>query len=165
MSNPCTFTAGDMVVYPTHGVGQITALEMQSISGYELSVFVISFQKDRMTLRLPVNKAQRAGLRRLSSQTEMSAALAKLRGKTRARRTMWSRRAAEYEQKINSGDPGSIAEVVRELYRATGQAEQSYSERQIYQSALDRLAREFAAVESIDEETAARRLEEMLQAA
>jgi CarD family transcriptional regulator len=126
---------------------------------------VISFEKDRMTLRLPIGKARSAGLRRLSTPAEMKAALAKLRGKTRAKRTMWSRRAQEYEAKINSGDPASIAEVVRDLYRNAGQADQSYSERQIFQAAMDRLVREFAAVEKIDEATATKKLEELLQAA
>ena len=159
------FLTGDFVVYPSHGVGKITSLENQQIAGYDLKVFVISFEKDRMTLRLPVGKARSAGLRKLSSPTEMKAALAKLRGKTRAKRTMWSRRAQEYEAKINSGDPASIAEVVRDLYRNAGQADQSYSERQIFQAAMDRLVREFAAVEKIDEATATRKLEELLQAA
>jgi CarD family transcriptional regulator len=159
------FATGDYVVYPSHGVGRILALETQQIAGYDLKVFVISFEKDRMTLRLPVGKARAAGLRKLSTPTEMKAALTRLKGRTRARRTMWSRRAQEYEAKINSGDPASIAEVVRDLYRNTGQADQSYSERQIYQAALDRLAREFAVVEQIDEETATRKLEALLQAA
>jgi CarD family transcriptional regulator len=159
------FSTGDYVVYPSHGVGRILALETQQIAGYDLKVFVISFEKDRMTLRLPIGKARAAGLRKLSTPTEMKAALTRLKGRTRARRTMWSRRAQEYEAKINSGDPASIAEVVRDLYRNTGQADQSYSERQIYQAALDRLAREFAVVEQIDEETATRKLEALLQAA
>jgi CarD family transcriptional regulator len=159
------FSTGDYVVYPSHGVGRILAMETQQIAGYDLKVFVISFEKDRMTLRLPIGKARAAGLRKLSTPTEMKAALTRLKGRTRARRTMWSRRAQEYEAKINSGDPASIAEVVRDLYRNTGQADQSYSERQIYQAALDRLAREFAVVEQIDEETATRKLEALLQAA
>src|SRR5277367_1707769 len=159
------FSEGDLVVYPTHGVGKITAIEEQEIAGYTLNVFVVLFDKDRMTLRVPLAKAKVSGLRRLSSQKEMDAALTKLRGRSRAKRTMWSRRAQEYEAKINSGDPGSIAEVVRDLYRNTGQPEQSYSERQIYQAALDRLVREFAAVEKIDEDTAIRRVEQMLSAA
>jgi CarD family transcriptional regulator len=159
------FLTGDFVVYPSHGVGKITSLETQQIAGYDLKVFVISFEKDRMTLRLPIGKARSAGLRRLSTPSEMKAALAKLRGRTRAKRTMWSRRAQEYEAKINSGDPASIAEVVRDLYRNAGQADQSYSERQIFQAAMDRLVREFAAVEKIDEATATRKLEELLQAA
>ena len=118
-----------------------------------------------MTLRVPVAKAKHSGLRRLSTRKEMESALSKLKGRSRAKRTMWSRRAQEYEAKINSGDPASIAEVVRDLYRNAGQPEQSYSERQIYQAALDRLVREFAAVEKIDENTAVRRVEQMLSAA
>src|SRR5919199_693928 len=159
------FAAGDLVVYPSHGVGKITAIETQEIAGHTLSVFVVSFDKDRMTLRVPLGKAKVSGLRKLSSRKEMDGALTKLKGRSRAKRTMWSRRAQEYEAKINSGDPGSIAEVVRDLYRNVGQPEQSYSERQIYQAALDRLVREFAAVEKIDEPTATKRLEQILNAA
>src|SRR5262250_1065707 len=159
------FAKGDLVVYPTHGVGKITAIEEQEIAGHTLNVFVVHFDKDRMTLRVPLAKAKVSGLRRLSSRKEMDAALAKLRRRSRAKRTMWSRRAQEYEAKINSGDPASIAEVVRDLYRNVGQPEQSYSERQIYQAALDRLVREFAAVEKIDETTAVQRVEQMLNAA
>lgn len=159
------FGAGDLVVYPTHGVGKILAVENQEIAGYTLNVFVVHFDKDRMTLRVPVAKAKNSGLRRLSTRKEMETALTKLKGRSRAKRTMWSRRAQEYEAKINSGDPASIAEVVRDLFRNAGQPEQSYSERQIYQAALDRLVREFAAVEKIDEGTAVRRVEQMLSAA
>ena len=159
------FSSGDFVVYPAHGVGKINAVEMQEIAGQTLNVFVIHFEKDRMTLRVPVGKAKGSGLRRLSTRKEMDAALTKLKGRSKARRTMWSRRAQEYEAKINSGDPASIAEVVRDLYRNVGQPEQSYSERQIYQAALDRLVREFAAVEKIDENTAVQRVEQMLNAA
>src|ERR1700758_3515870 len=158
------FDTGDLVVYPTHGVGKIVAIETQEISGYTLSVFVVHFDKDRMTLRVPLAKAQESRVRRLSSRKERDAALAKLRGRSRAKRTMCSRRAQEYQAKIASGDPGSIAEVVRDLYRNTGQPEQSYSERQIYQAALDRLVREFAAVERIDESTATQRVEQLLTA-
>ena len=165
MSEKLGFGTGDFVVCPTHGVGKINAVEMQEIAGHTLNVFVIHFEKDRMTLRVPVGKAKGSGLRRLSTRKEMDAALAKLKGRSKARRTMWSRRAQEYEAKINSGDPASIAEVVRDLYRNVGQPEQSYSERQIYQAALDRLVREFAAVEKIDETTAVQRVEQMLNAA
>ncbi len=158
------FSEGDLVVYPTHGVGKITAIEEQEIAGHTLNVFVVLFDKDRMTLRVPLAKAKNSGLRKLSSRKEMDAALAKLRGRSRAKRTMWSRRAQEYQAKIASGDPASIAEVVRDLFRNVGQPEQSYSERQIYQAALDRLVREFAAVERIDETTAVQRVEQMLTA-
>src|SRR5256885_15757773 len=139
------FGTGEFVVYPTHGVGKIVGIETQEIVGHTLNVFVVHLDKDRMTLRVPLAKAKVSGLRRLSSRKEMDAALAKLRGRSRAKRTMWSRRAQEYQAKIASGDPGSIAEVVRDLFRNAGQPEQSYSERQIYQAALDRLGRQFAA--------------------
>ena len=164
MAEKAPFAAGDLVVYPTHGVGKITAIETQEIAGYTLSVFVVTFDKDRMTLRVPLAKAKVSGLRRLSSHKEMDAAVAKLRGRSRAKRTMWSRRAQEYQAKIASGDPASIAEVVRDLFRNSTQPEQSYSVRQIYQAALDRFVREYAAVERIDEMTATQRVEEMLSA-
>jgi len=162
--NKMPFSEGELVVYPTHGVGKITAIEEQEIAGHTLNVFVVTFDKDRMTLRVPLAKAKNSGLRRLSSRNEMDAALAKLRGRSRAKRTMWSRRAQEYQAKIASGDPASIAEVVRDLFRNVGQPEQSYSERQIYQAALDRLVREFAAVDGIDEITATQRVEQLLSA-
>ncbi len=160
-----TFSEGDFVVYPTHGVGRVVAIETQQIAGISLPLIVITFDKDRMTLRVPVAKAHNSGLRKLSSRKVMDTALATLKGRSRVKRTMWSRRAQEYEAKINSGDPVSIAEVVRDLHRGSDQPDQSYSERQIYQAALDRLARELAAVERIDEQVATQRLEEMLKAA
>jgi len=159
------YAEGDYVVYPTHGVGRVIGIEQQVISGHKLRLIAIKFEKDRMTLRVPVAKAQESGLRKLSTRKVMDSALAALKGKVRIKRTMWSRRAQEYEAKINSGDPVSIAEVVRDLHRGSDQPDQSYSERQMYQAALDRLAREFAAVEKIDEATAAERLEELLKAA
>ncbi len=165
METSCGFGAGDYVVYPTHGVGRVTGVETQEISGDTLDLIVIKFDKDRMTLCVPVNKARRSGLRKLSTKKVMESALATLRGRSRVKRTMWSRRAQEYEAKINSGDPVSIAEVVRDLHRGADQPDQSYSERQMYQAALDRLARELAAVEKIDETAAAHKLEELLTAA
>jgi len=159
------FASGDHVVYPTHGVGRITAIESQEISGHKLRLLVIQFDKDRMTLRVPVSKAKPSGLRRLCTRKEMQSALGTLKGRSRIKRTMWSRRAQEYEAKINSGDPRSIAEVVRDLYRNAGQPDQSFSERQMYQAALERLSREFAAVERIPEDVATQRLEAMLKAA
>ncbi len=165
MTKKMEFKTGDFVVYPTHGVGKILGTETQEIAGTELDLLVINFEHDRMTLRIPVAKAQNSGLRRLSSRKQMDVALTKLKGRARVRRTMWSRRAQEYEAKINSGDPVSIAEVVRDLRRNSSQADQSYSERQMYQAALDRLAREFAAIEKIDEETAATRLEKIMNIA
>ncbi|GAB5469902.1 MAG: hypothetical protein Kilf2KO_29320 [Rhodospirillales bacterium] len=158
------YSTGDYVVYPTHGVGRVTGIEKQDISGISLKLISIKFEKDRMTLRVPVEKAHNSGLRKLSTRKVLDDALQTLRGKSRVRRTMWSRRAQEYEAKINSGDPVSIAEVVRDLYRGSDQPEQSYSERQMYQAAMDRLAREFAAVEATDEASAAQKLEEFLSA-
>ena len=159
------FKTGHWVVYPTHGVGKVMGVEDQEIAGIKLTLVVINFEKDRMTLRVPTDKAKESGLRKLSSRDEMKGALKALKGRTRIRRTMWSRRAQEYEAKINSGDPVSIAEVVRDLHRKEDQPDQSYSERQIYQAALDRLARELAAVEEIDEESATEKLENLLKAA
>jgi len=165
MLNTSGFKPGEMVVYPTHGVGRIEAIESQMIAGHELRVLVVHFEKDRMTLRVPINKVDTSGLRPLSSRDRMDAALKTLTGRARAKRTMWSRRAQEYEAKINSGDPVSIAEVVRDLHRSSNQPDQSYSERQIYQAALDRLVRELAAVEDIDEPAAITKLEQVLEAA
>jgi len=164
MTKANEFGAGDYVVYPTHGVGRVQGVEKQVISGQTLQLIVIKFEKDRMTLRVPVAKAQNSGLRKLSSRKMMDTALATLKGRSRVKRTMWSRRAQEYEAKINSGDPVSIAEVVRDLHRNSDQPDQSYSERQMYQAAFDRLARELAAVEEIDQEQATIKLEKMLLA-
>ncbi len=165
MSNKLEFEAGDFVVYPAHGVGRVEGIETHSIAGMEVQLYAITFEKERMTLKVPVPKAKNAGLRRLSSKDRIKTALETLEGRSRIRRTMWSRRAQEYEAKINSGDPVAIAEVVRDLYRGTDQSDQSYSERQIYQSALERLARELAAVEKIDELKATERLEQVLKKA
>ena len=156
------FSSGDFVVYPTHGVGKILGVEEHTIAGDTLELFVIDFEQDRMKLRVPVEKAKLSGLRRLSSRDRLKTAMNILKGEPRVKRTMWSRRAQEYEAKINSGDPVSIAEVVRDLFRNSDQHEQSYSERQIYQSALDRLAREFAAVDKVSEEKAVQKLESVL---
>ena len=152
MSQKSAYTKGDFVVYPTHGVGKVLGVEDQEIAGQKIELIIIEFDKDRMTLRVPVAKADMSGLRKLSSPDMMKAALKTLKGKSRVRRTMWSRRAQEYEAKINSGDPVAIAEVVRDLFRNANQPDQSYSERQLYQAALDRLAREFAAVDELGEE-------------
>ena len=160
-----SFDAGDIVVYPTHGVGHVKGIEIQDLGDIQVEVIVIQFDSERMTLRVPTAKASKSGLRPLSSKKVMDSALTTLRGRAKVRRTMWSRRAQEYEAKINSGDPVSIAEVVRDLHRGEEQPEQSFSERQIYQSALARLTREFAAIEQIDEESATERLETVLRAA
>ena len=153
------------MVYPAHGVGKVLAVEEQTISGYDLEMLVIEFEKEKMLLRIPTAKVQTAGLRTLSTKKEMQNALRTLKGKVRIKRTMWSRRAQEYEAKINSGDPNLIAEVVRDLHRNADQPDQSYSERQIYQAALERLSRELAVVEKIDEDKAVKRVELVLQAA
>lgn len=157
------FKAGEFIVYPAHGVGQITGIEEQEIAGYKLELFVISFEKDKMTLRVPVPKIVTVGMRKLSEDTVVKKALETIKGRARVKRTMWSRRAQEYEAKINSGDLVAIAEVVRDLYRADTQPEQSYSERQLYEAALDRMAREVAAVEHISETEAVRQIETNLQ--
>ncbi|MEE9250524.1 MAG: CarD family transcriptional regulator [Alphaproteobacteria bacterium] len=163
MAKKAGFSIGDFVVYPTHGVGKIVGVEEQEIAGCELRLFVIRFDAERMTLRVPVEKVKPAGLRKLCSRQEMEFALGILRGRSRVNRAMWSRRAQEYAAKINSGDPISIAEVVRDLHRSADQPDQSYSERQIYETALNRLVRELAAVEKIDHEAATQRLEELLR--
>jgi CarD family transcriptional regulator len=148
------FSVGDHVVYPAHGVGTIVAIETQEVAGYALEVYVITFDHEKMTLRVPTKKAVGSGLRPLAEGNVVSQALTTLKGRARIKRTMWSRRAQEYEAKIDSGDLVSIAEVVRDLHRAGGQPEQSYSERQLYESALDRMAREVAAIERIDRDAA-----------
>ena len=165
MTEELAFVPGDYAVYPTHGVGRVTGIESQRFSDTEIEVFVIRFEKEKMILRVPVAKATQAGMRRLATREEMEIALTTLGGRARVKRTMWSRRAQEYEAKINSGDPVSIAEVVRDLHRNTDQPDRSYSERQLYEAALERLAREFAAVEKIEPDVATQRLEERLAAA
>jgi len=165
MAKDPTFSSGDFVVYPTHGVGKIIGVEEQTIGGDTLELFIIDFEQDRMKLRVPVEKAKISGLRRLSSRDRLKTAMSTLKSAPRVKRTMWSRRAQEYEAKINSGDPIFIAEVVRDLHRKAGQPDQSFSERQIFESARDRLAQELAAVERTDLEVATEKLEELLQAA
>ena len=156
------FKANDHVVYPTHGVGKVSGIEEKEVAGSRMELFIIDFEKDKMTLRVPTLKAKAVGMRKLSSPEVVGNALNTLRGRARIKRTMWSRRAQEYEAKIDSGDLVSIAEVVRDLHRAGGQPEQSYSERQLYEKALARMAREVAAVERTDEQTAVKRVEGML---
>ena len=156
------FKTGEFVVYPSHGVGQITAIEEQEVAGFKLELFVVSFAKDKMTLRVPTAKAASVGLRKLADSEAVTKALTTLTGRARVKRTMWSRRAQEYEAKINSGDLVAIAEVVRDLYRSEAQPEQSYSERQLYESALDRMSREIAAVAQISETEAVLRIEAQL---
>jgi CarD family transcriptional regulator len=158
-----TFHEGDHVVYPTHGVGKVERIVTEEIAGHRLELIHITFEENRMTLRVPVAKARTAGLRKLASRKLFDEALAVLKGKARIKRTMWSRRAQEYEAKINSGDPLAIAEVVRDLHRNAGQPDQSFSERQIYEGAMDRLAAELAALDGTDKTTAAQKLVDFLK--
>ena len=156
------FRSDEYVVYPAHGVGQIISIEEQEIAGINLELFVVAFEKDKMTLRVPTHKAAEIGLRSLSSPEVVSRAMSTLKGKAKVKRAMWSRRAQEYEQKINSGDLIAIAEVVRDLHRNDDQREQSYSERQLYEAALERLTREVAAVADGDEAAAAKKVDAVL---
>src|ERR1700676_1466037 len=156
------FKTHEFVVYPAHGVGQILAIEEQEIAGAKLELFVINFMKDKMTLRVPTAKVANVGMRKLSEPALVKRALETLKGRARVKRTMWSRRAQEYEAKINSGDIVAIAEVVRDLYRSESQPEQSYSERQLYEAALDRLSREIAVVQHVTETEAVKEVESQL---
>lgn len=153
------FKTGEFIVYPAHGVGQIVNIESQEVAGHSLELFVIDFQKDKMRLKVPVAKATSSGMRKLSEEDYVERALKIVQGKARVKRTMWSRRAQEYDAKINSGDLILISEVVRDLYRADNQPEQSYSERQLFEAALDRMAREIAAVNGLSETEAVRLIE------
>jgi CarD family transcriptional regulator len=157
------FKEGDHVVYPTHGVGKVERIAVEEIAGHKLDLIHITFEENRMTLRVPVAKARSAGLRKLATRDDFDEAMAILKGRARIKRTMWSRRAQEYEAKINSGDPLAIAEVVRDLHRNAGQPDQSFSERQIYEAALDRLAAELAALDQTDKTTAAAKLDSFLK--
>lgn len=157
------FSVGDHVVYPAHGVGQVQGIETQEVAGLKLEVYVITFDHEKMTLRVPTAKAKTAGLRSLAETGVVSKALTTLKGRARVKRTMWSRRAQEYEAKINSGDLIAISEVVRDLFRADDQPEQSYSERQIFEAAASRLARELAAMEEVDEPTALEKILDILR--
>ncbi|MGB3737852.1 MAG: CarD family transcriptional regulator [Pontixanthobacter sp.] len=148
------FDVGDYVVYPKHGVGRVTEIQNEEIAGMQLELYVLRFEKERMTLRVPTNKVEAIGMRKLSSDKTLKEAMQTLKGKPKVKRTMWSRRAQEYEAKINSGDLVSIAEVTRDLFRPDDQPEQSYSERQIFEAASSRLARELAAMDKTDEPTA-----------
>lgn len=159
-----SFAVGDYVVYPKHGLGRVVELQETEIAGASLQLYVLRFEKEKMTVRVPVTKAESVGMRKLSSAKTLEDAMATLRGKPKIKRTMWSRRAQEYEAKINSGDLISIAEVVRDLHRAESQPEQSYSERQLYESALDRMAREVAAANRIDKDEAVALLAKSLSA-
>ncbi len=156
------FKTGEFVVYPAHGVGQIVSIEEQEVAGFKLELFVVSFAKDKMTLRVPTAKAATVGMRKLADEPTVTRALETLTGRARVKRTMWSRRAQEYEAKINSGDIIAISEVVRDLHRSEAQPEQSYSERQLYEAALDRMVREIAAVDDVTDTEALKKIEGQL---
>ena len=158
------FRPNEFVVYPAHGVGRIVCIEEQDVAGFSLEMFVVAFDKDKMTLRVPTNKAIEVGMRQLSSPEIVARAMNTLKGKAKVKRAMWSRRAQEYEQKINSGDLIAIAEVVRDLHRNDDQREQSYSERQLYEAALERMTREVAAVSGDDEGVAMKKVGDVLSA-
>lgn len=158
------FQTEEYIVYPAHGVGQIVSIDKHEVAGVELEMFVISFEKDKMTLRIPIEKASAIGLRSVSSPELISKAMETLKGRARVKRAMWSRRAQEYEQKINSGDLIAIAEVVRDLHRNDEQREQSYSERQLYEAALERLTRELAVVDGVEESAAQAKVDQVLEA-
>ena len=157
-SSAIAFNSGDFVVYPAHGVGKVSDISKQKIAGSELELIVVNFAKDKMTLRIPMAKVESVGLRKISEASTMSDALNVLKGKAKVKKVMWSRRAQEYENKINSGNPVAVAEVVRDLYRSENLAEQSYSERQIYEQALDRLASEVAVCDNTTTEEATKKL-------
>jgi CarD family transcriptional regulator len=165
MANACHLELGSYVVYPAHGVGKLVNIESYDVDGVMLQFYVINFEKERMTLRLPPHKAQQAGLRKLSSQSDLSQVFQILDTKRKPKRALWGRRAQEYEGKINSGDPSALAEVVRELFGRNSETDQSYSERQLYQTALERLAREVSIVQKIGEIEAAQIVEERLRVA
>ena len=161
-NNNNDFIPGDFVVYPSHGVGKIIGTEVREIDQTKLELLIIRFEQDRMTLRVPLDKAKVSGLRTLSSKAQMDEAITTLQSKAKVKKLMWSRRAQEYEGKINSGSLVQLAEVVRDLYKKEDQGEQSYSERQMYQAALERLAGEFAAVQNVDKTDAATKLEKII---
>jgi CarD family transcriptional regulator len=156
------FKVNELVVYPAHGVGKISQIEEQEIAGARLELYIVEFEKEKLRLKVPTSRAEQKGMRRLSDKAQIESALKVLKGRARIKRTMWSRRAQEYDAKINSGDIMAVAEVVRDLYRSERQPEQSYSERQLFEQALDRMAREIAAVKKIDDDQAVKELEEYL---
>ena len=158
------FNTQEYIVYPAHGVGKIVSIDNHEVAGIEIEMFVIAFDKDKMTLRIPTDKATAIGLRSVSSPETISKAMDTLKGRARVKRAMWSRRAQEYEQKINSGDLIAIAEVVRDLHRNDEQREQSYSERQLYEAALERLTREVAVVDGLEENAAQEKVGQVLEA-
>ena len=156
------FKTNEFVVYPAHGVGKIVSIEEQTIAGAKLELYVVDFFKEKMRLRVPTAKCESYGMRKLAEKPVIEHSLKILKGRARVKRTMWSRRAQEYEAKINSGDLIAVSEVVRDLFRSDRQPEQSYSERQLYEAALDRMAREIAAVKKVPDEEAVSEIEQIL---
>ncbi|MCB1754696.1 MAG: CarD family transcriptional regulator [Gammaproteobacteria bacterium] len=156
------FKTNEHIVYPAHGVGKIVQIEEQEIAGAKLELYIVDFEKEKLRLKVPTGRAEQKGMRRLSDKGQIEQALKVLKGRARIKRTMWSRRAQEYDAKINSGDLIAVAEVVRDLYRSERQPEQSYSERQLFEQALERMAREIAAVKKIDDDIAIKELEDYL---
>jgi len=156
------FLPEQYVVYPSHGIGQILEIEKKEIAGQMLTMYVIEFEKEKMTLRVPVEKTKEIGVRKVSTKNQLKEIFEILTGKAKIRRTMWSRRAQEYEAKINSGDIKLLTEVVRDLFRSDSQPEQSYSERQLYEAARERLSREVAVIEKTDEQKAIEKIETIL---
>ncbi len=156
------FKIGEQVVYPAHGVGRITAIEEQEIAGSKLELYIVDFEREKLRLKVPTNRAEQKGMRRLADRGLIEHAMKVIRGRARIKRTMWSRRAQEYDAKINSGDLIAVAEVVRDLYRSDRQPEQSYSERQLFEQALLRMARELAAVRKVDDDQSVKELSEFL---
>lgn len=157
------FKIGDSVVYPSHGVGKIIDIEVQAIGGIEMQLFVIHFEKEKMSLRIPTKKATKSGLRALSTDDEVKKVLSVLRSRAKTSKGMWSRRASEYESKINSGELSLIAEVVRDLHKNVDDPDRSYSERLIYESALNRLSSEYAALNKIERESAITQIVEVIR--
>ncbi len=157
-----TFKVGEQIVYPAHGVGRITNIEEQEIAGVRLELYIVDFEKEKLRLKVPTNRAEQKGMRRLADRALIEHAMKVIRGRARIKRTMWSRRAQEYDAKINSGDIIAVAEVVRDLYRSDRQPEQSYSERQLFEQALMRFARELAAVRKVDDDQCVKELEDYL---
>jgi CarD family transcriptional regulator len=157
-----SFKVGELVVYPAHGVGKISNIEEQEIAGIKLELYIVDFEKEKLRLKVPTNRAEQKGMRQLADRSMIEAAMKVIRGRARIKRTMWSRRAQEYDAKINSGDMISVAEVIRDLYRSERQPEQSYSERQLFEQALARFARELAAVRMVDEDQCVKELEDYL---
>jgi CarD family transcriptional regulator len=157
-----SFKVGELVVYPAHGVGKISNIEEQEIAGIKLELYIVDFEKEKLRLKVPTNRAEQKGMRHLADRSMIEQAMKVIRGRARIKRTMWSRRAQEYDAKINSGDMIAVSEVIRDLYRSDRQPEQSYSERQLFEQALARFARELAAVRKVDEDQCIKELEDFL---